>query len=209
MSDVKKKNSPKKKPQKNPMIKWFIVHVIVIAALIAGFFALTKIPQNEVVENDTIVYLVRHAEKITGEDAGRDPALTDEGQARANTLAGLLGEASISTIYSSDYIRTRDTAAPTSKMSGVEIEIYDPRDLPSLATLIQETTGHILVVGHSNTIPETVTALGGVGGTPIFEKSEYDRLYVVSILADGTVQTDLRRYGARYITSSEEPITTK
>ncbi|PHS75650.1 MAG: histidine phosphatase family protein [Robiginitomaculum sp.] len=190
--------------KENPMMKWFIIHVIVIAALVAGFFMLTKMPKGDTVDKGTIVYLVRHAEKITGENAGRDPALTNEGEARAETLAGMLREENITKIYSSDYIRTRETAAPTAKVSGVEIEIYDPRDLPTLASLIQEVKGHILVVGHSNTIPETVAALGGVGGSPIFEKSEYDRLYVVTILEDGTVQTDLQRYGVRYIATPSE-----
>jgi len=194
MSDVKK----------NPMMKWFIIHVIVITALVAGFFMLTKMPKGDTVDKGTIVYLVRHAEKITGENAGRDPVLTNEGEARAEILAGMLREENITKIFSSDYIRTRKTAAPTAKMSGVEIETYDPRDLPTLASLIQEVKGHILVVGHSNTIPETVAALGGVGGSPIFEKSEYDRLYVVTILEDGTVQTDLQRYGVRYIATPSE-----
>jgi len=183
----------------NPIVKWVILHVLAIAVLAAGFVLLTKMPKGDAAPKDTVVYLVRHAEKITGENAGRDPALTSEGKARADVLAGLLASEKIGKIYSSDYIRTRDTAAPTAKMSGLEIEIYNPRDLPALANLIKGTTGRILVVGHSNTIPETVNVLGGVGGTPIFEKSEYDRLYVVTILADGTVQTDLRRYGVRYV----------
>ena len=118
----------KKNPPNNPMIKWFIVHVIVIAALIGGFFALTKMPKGDVVDNSTIVYLARHAEKITGENAGRDPVLTTEGEARAKALADILSKENITKIYSSNYIRTRETAAPTSEMSGVEIEIYDPRD---------------------------------------------------------------------------------
>ena len=215
MSDTKKnspkenppKNNPPKNPPKNPMIKWFIVHVVVIAALVGGFFALTKMPKgdaDDVVDNSTIVYLARHAEKITGENAGRDPVLTTEGETRAKTLADILSTENITKIYSSNYIRTRETAAPTSEMSGVEIEIYDPRDLPALAALIKETKGHILVVGHSNTVPETVNALGGVGGAPIFEKAEYDRLYVVTILEGGTVQTDLRRYGVPYVAAPSE-----
>ncbi len=185
--------------KKNPMMKWFIVHVIVIAVLIAGLFALTKLPKGGVVDNLTVVYLVRHAEKITGEEAGRDPALTAEGEARAITLAGLLQEENITKIYSSNYIRTRDTAAPTAEMFGLSVDIYNPRHLQELAETIKATKGHYLVVGHSNTIPETVTALGGVGGAPIFEKSEFDRLYVVKILRDGIVTTELRRYGVPYV----------
>jgi len=201
MPETKKTNPPKQ----NPMVKWVLVHIIVIAALVAGLLVLTKLPKGGTEFKDTAIYLVRHAEKITGEDAGRDPALTSEGQARAKTLADLLRKKNITHIYSSDYIRTRDTAAPTAEMSGVHIEIYDPRDLATLADELKQIKGRILVVGHSNTIPETVDALGGVGGSPIFEKSEYDRLYVVTISEDGIVQTQLKQYGELYVANPSEP----
>ena len=185
--------------RKNPLVKWLVLHILVIAVLAAGLFALTKMPKGDTAPQDTVVYLVRHAEKVTGENAGRDPELTPEGKARAKQLADLLADEKITKIYSSDYIRTRDTAGPTAEMNGVKVEIYNPRNLQELADRIKATKAHYLVVGHSNTIPETVEALGGVGGSPIEEKSEYDRLYVVTILADGTVQTNLRRYGSRYV----------
>lgn len=190
----------RKAEKKNPMLKWLIVHVVVIGILAAGLLMLTKIPKgNDATPKNTIVYLVRHAEKITGDNAGRDPALSAEGQARAKILAQLLADKNISKIYASDYIRTRDTAAPIAEMTGIKISIYDPRNLQELAEKIQSAKGRYLVVGHSNTIPQTVTALGGIGGTPIDETSEYDRLYVVTISHDGAVQTDLRHYGAPYV----------
>ena len=55
----------------------------------------------------------------------------------------------------------------------------------------------ILVAGHSNTTPKLVELLGGNPGPPIDEKTEYDRLYVVVLGADGAVTTTLLRYGAR------------
>ena len=182
---------------KNPLLKWGLLHLIAIALIGAAMFYFLK-PGKGAPDNDTVIYLVRHAEKITGENAGRDPALTDAGQTRANVLAEILRDKHITYVHSSNYIRTRDTAAPLAKIADVEIEIYDPRDLPALAVLIKQQGGKHLVVGHSNTIPETVTALGGDGGSPIFEKSEYDRLYVVRILDDDAVYTDLKRYGTRY-----------
>lgn len=182
---------------KNPLLKWGLLHIIAIALIGATMFYFLK-PGKGAPDNDTVIYLVRHAEKITGENAGRDPALTDAGEARANVLAEMLRGKYITHVHSSNYIRTRDTAAPLAKIAGVKIELYDPRDLPALAALIKEQGGKHLVVGHSNTVPETVVALGGDGGTPIFEKSEYDRLYVVRLLDDNTVHTDLKRYGARY-----------
>lgn len=137
-------------------------------------------------------YLVRHAEKQTGDD----PALTAAGETRADALADLLIDAEIERIHSSDYRRTRDTAAPLAAHLDLPVELYDPRDLPGLAAQLKAEGGRHLVVGHSNTTPPLAEALGGDGGDPIVEATEYDRLYVVTVGPDGTVTSTLLRYGA-------------
>ena len=63
---------------------------------------------------------------------------------------------------------------------------------------MRKTGGRHLVVGHSNTTPSVVELLGGDPGSKI-EKTEYDRLYIVTIGADGAVSTLLIRYGAPYV----------
>jgi len=138
------------------------------------------------------VFLVRHAEKTK---AKSDPALTEDGQARAQVLANMLKDAGITHIHSSDYIRTRDTAAPLAKRLGLTVEIYDPRDLPAMAERLKLAGGRHLVVGHSNTTPQLTALLGGEAGSPIVEASEYDRLYVVNISADGAATSVLLRFG--------------
>lgn len=138
------------------------------------------------------VWLVRHAEKMTGDD----PALTSAGEARADALADLLIDAKIAHIHSSDYQRTRQTAAPLAERLGLTVELYDPRDLSGLAATLKAKGGRHLVVGHSNTTPQLTEALGGDGGTPIVEATEYDRLYLVERLSTGTMSTTLLRYGA-------------
>ena len=137
------------------------------------------------------VYLVRHAEKLLVED---DPGLTEWGHKRAETLADILSSVDVTHIHSSDFIRTRDTAAPLAERLGIELEIYDPRDLPALAEKLNATGCVHLVVGHSNTTPPLVDLLGGDGGEPINEASEYDRLYIVS-RKDGKIASQLIRYG--------------
>lgn len=137
------------------------------------------------------VFLVRHAEKI---DASPDPELSDAGKARALELAALLRDTGIDRILSSDYRRTRDTAAPIAVELGLEVELYEPDELGVLAEQIRASTGRALVVGHSNTTPQLVQLLGGEPGSEI-DESEYDRLYVVTIGPDGAVSTLLLRYG--------------
>ncbi|MBU2605582.1 MAG: histidine phosphatase family protein [Alphaproteobacteria bacterium] len=139
------------------------------------------------------IYLVRHAEK----QAGDDPSLTSNGALRAALLAKTLRDAGIVRIYSTDYARTRETAAPIAKTISVPVTLYDPSDLPAFADQLKAESGITLVVGHSNTTPALVELLGGEPGTDINEPAEYDRLYVVRMQDDG-IDTELRRYGAPY-----------
>jgi phosphohistidine phosphatase SixA len=140
------------------------------------------------------VFLVRHAEKQAGSE---DPALTEAGLQRARDLALLLQDAGIDVIYSTDFRRTRDTAAPLAQHLGMEPQIYDWDEMNAFAAELARGGVRALVVGHSDTTPELVGLLGGEPGAPIDEASEYDRLYVLNIGPDGTVTTTLLRYGAR------------
>lgn len=142
----------------------------------------------------TQIYLVRHAEKTKDKN---DPALTIAGQERAQLLAEKLADAGITRIHSSDYTRTRDTAQPLADRLGLTVELYDPRDLPAMAEKLKAATGTHLVVGHSNTTPPLTELLGGEGGEPIVEATEYDRLYRVDITKDGSASSELMRFGAR------------
>lgn len=139
-----------------------------------------------------VVYLVRHAEKASG---GKDPELTEAGRARALTLSRTLGDAGIDAIHSTDFKRTRQTAAPLAERLGIEVRTYDWDELQALAAAMRAAGGRHLVVGHSDTTPELVGLLGGEPGPAIDEPSEYDRLYMVTIAPDGSVTSTLLRYG--------------
>ena len=138
----------------------------------------------------TEIYLVRHAEK----EPGRDPNLNPDGKVRAQALADRLASVGLTAIYSTNTARTRQTAAPITLKTALPVIYYDPAELDAFAAQLLKLDGHILVVGHSNTTPDLVAALGGEAGAPIVEASEYDRLYVLTIEGD-SVSTDLQRYG--------------
>ncbi len=138
------------------------------------------------------VFAVRHAEKV---EFGKDPGLTEAGRKRAKALADHLQSIPIDYIHSSNYKRTNQTAAPAVKKFGLTVQQYDPKDMQGLVEKLRKTGGRHLVVGHSNTTPKLVQLLGGDPGDPIDEKNEYDRLYIITIAADGTVNTVLMRYG--------------
>lgn len=152
-----------------------------------------------------VVYLVRHAEKV---DDSRDPPLSSAGEVRAARLAEMLAEAGIERIHSTDLRRTRDTATPLADTLGITVELYDPFALSDLAARLRAEGGVHLVVGHSNTTPEMVTALGGDPVSPI-DELEYDRLYVVRVAPDGSVDSALRRFGARFGGEARTPAPTR
>ncbi len=183
----------------NPLWRWVVLHVVVIAALAGGLLALTRFKSDGTDNGVKQVYIVRHAEKLTGAEAGHDPALSAVGKKRADILAALLHDKNIRHIFTTTYIRTRQTAGPLAKANGIRMTFYDPRDLDKLAKLVKAAKGNSLIVGHSNTIRETVQALGGtLRDDPIDEAREYDRLYRVELEADGPVKTHLQRFGKRY-----------
>lgn len=139
----------------------------------------------------TIVYLVRHAEKASGQD----PGLNQEGKRRARALARLLSDVQLDAIYSTDYRRTRETAKPVQDGRSLRVEYYDPTELREFADRLREKhrSGSVLVVGHSNTTPQLIEFLGGNAGGPIDEATEYDRLYLV-VISGERVTTQLLRY---------------
>lgn len=140
------------------------------------------------------IYLVRHAEKTTQRP---DPGLTEAGKKRALELVNVLRNKGLTAIYSSDYIRTKETARPTAELFNLDVQLYNPRDLPGIAKTLTALSGSVLVVGHSNTTPQLVELLGGESVSEINEASEYDRLYKIVIQND-KISSELLRYGLKY-----------
>ena len=143
-----------------------------------------------------VVYLVRHAEK--SDDGTNDPPLAIAGQIRVQTLKALLADVDLTHIHTTDWKRTRDTARPFAERTALEMAIYDPRELETLAAEIRAAPGRHLVAGHSNTTPQLVAALGGDPLGPI-DELEYDRLYVLVIRPGGTTVTTVLRFGEPYV----------
>ena len=134
-----------------------------------------------------VIYLVRHGEKAS---AGKDPELTAHGQARAQNIATMLHKTGIATIFSTPTMRTRQTAQPLAQRSGLEVQAYDPAAPKALVQKVKSLSGAVLVVGHSNTLPELVRLFGGVPGPDIAD-NEYDRLYQLTVGPDGAIRTVL------------------
>lgn len=154
-------------------------------------------------QSTTTLIIVRHAEKaLTPTD---DPALTEEGRARAAELARQLVDADvvagINAIYSTPYKRSLQTARPVADTLNLSINTYDPADTENtLTNIVNEHKGEIvLVVGHSNTLPALIANLGASKNVPAIADEEYDNIYLISIPWFGKTKTIRLRYGAPYV----------
>ena len=155
--------------------------------LLALSFTLTALAPAAALAEPSMIYLVRHGEKATD---SKDPALTEQGKARAQNIATILQKAGIASIYSSPTNRTRQTAQPLAARSGLEVQTYDPSAPKALVEKVKSLNGAVLVVGHSNTLPELVRLFGGAPGADIAD-NEYDRLYQLIVGPNGAITTVL------------------
>lgn len=130
------------------------------------------------------IFLVRHAERADAGMAaasmtGADPDLSPAGKARAESLAVMLEDAGIRTIFATEYKRTQQTAAPLGRRLGVEPMVVTSKDTAGLVQTLKATTGNVLVVGHSNSVPEILRLLG-IHERVTIEETAFDDLFIVS-----------------------------
>jgi broad specificity phosphatase PhoE len=134
----------------------------------------------------TTVIVVRHAEKDLSVSV-TDPPLSPAGEARAALLARMFGDAKVlghvGAIYVSPALRNRLTAAPLAARLGISETVApadDPRGLARRA-LHEHAGGRVLIVGHSDTVPQIVGALSGNPNIPEIGDQEYGTMYIVTV----------------------------
>jgi phosphohistidine phosphatase SixA len=125
--------------------------------------------------SQSTVFIVRHAEKA---DNSKDVELSEAGHARAEALANMLTDSKISVIYTTEFKRTEQTAAPLAKAFGLTVTTLPAENRAALVAKLRTSTANSLVVGHSNTIPDIIKALGISEPVNILD-SDYDNLFVV------------------------------
>ena len=165
---------------------------------------LLVIPQDDF--KPITVYLVRHAERA--DEPRQDPPLTEKGTARAQELARILGKANIKAIITSQFSRTKLTAEPLAKQANVTVTSIslslspsNPRMISEQSTaevtnkILEQAGESVLVVGHSNSIPDVIKMLGG-DVTPVIDEKKFDDLFVVTVYAKGKAKVAHMKYGS-------------
>jgi phosphohistidine phosphatase SixA len=124
------------------------------------------------------IFLIRHAEKGKSYDAPNNPPLTECGKLRAESLPTFFQDIEFKNIYSTNSIRTNDTANPTAKSQNLAIEVYDRYRVDELLKILLERKQDALVVGHRSTTPLVVSLLTDQRLDTIGDDI-YDRVYQV------------------------------
>ena len=120
-------------------------------------------------------YLVRHAERL---DDSKDSPLSDAGMKRAEALREVLLDEGVDAVYATKYQRTQQTGKPLADALGKELIVYGTDDtFGFVESLKKEKKKEIVVVGHSNTVPEMV--LYFTGDTVHIGHYDYDNLFIV------------------------------
>ena len=155
----------------------------------------TSSPRSSDEKSATTFVIVRHAEKAT--DDPRDPSLSEAGHARAQALARLLSDTQLSAAYATPYRRTQQTAVPTADAHGISVSTYEAATpAAQFATQLRATHANgetVLVVGHSNTVPDIAAALSGQQ-TDAMPEVEFNRLYRIRVSADGKASLKTEHY---------------
>jgi len=134
------------------------------------------------------VFVVRHAERA---DTSADSVLSAAGHTRAMRLAVILKDAGITQIFTTNLRRTVQTAEPVAVALKLTPTELPGDDLDALLTKLHSAArrDRVLVVGHSNTVPEIVRRLGV--STPVTIGEEYDNLLIV-IPQEGSASSLIR-----------------
>ena len=182
-------DTPRRRQSTRPWLSLLMLSVLVCANAVA---VAAQQPA-------TTVILVRHGEKA--DVPANDPPLSEVGAARAKALLAAARDAGITAVITTQFARTRETARPTAEALGITPEVARAggsvaQHAQEVARMVQAHAGGVvLVVGHSNTLPAIIAALGAPQPPPICD-SEYDDLYVVTLTPNAKAHVIRARHGA-------------
>ena len=180
---------PESKSGFRTVLVFSMLFAVLGAVVVLAYFATFRRPV-------TTVILIRHAEKNKEPD-NPDPDLSPAGQARAQELVRMFGDAGINAIYATQYKRTQQTVKPLADRLGVPINQVNSKSTADLVAQIhaQHAGQVIFISGHNNTVPEIIAALGGPT-YPTIPETEYDNLYIVTVYRTGKAKVVKLKYGA-------------
>lgn len=146
-------------------------------------FTINSFSQKEPHSEITTYYFIRHAEKDRSDTSEKDPHLTGEGHKRAQDWNIILQHIQFDAVYATNYNRTKETGLPIAATNNLDIISYNA-DSYFDTTFQSATKGKtVLIVGHSNTIPEFVNAVIGKEKYEHIDDANNGNLYIITLTA--------------------------
>lgn len=137
----------------------------------------------------TQIYILRHTEKE--DEISEDPLLSETGIKRAKYWKQVLAHTELDHIYTTDLRRNVQTAKTVAENYDIKPEIYHPLSF-DIVELTNEIKGQkVLIIGHSNTIPDMVNRIIGESTYPPMSHTDYDKLFLITINTNGDTSSSL------------------
>ena len=183
-------DTPEPKSGFRTVIVFSMLFAILGVVVVFAYFATFRRPV-------TTVILIRHAEKIIDPN-NPDVDLSPAGQARAQEIVRMFGEAGVNAIYATQFKRTQETVKPLADKLGLPVTVVNSKGTAELLAQIraQHSGQTIFIAGHNNTVPEIIAALGGPQ-YPTIPESEYDNLFIVTVYRTGKAKVVKLKYGSQ------------
>lgn len=164
----------------------YIFHIIIVQLLLfsASCKDDPKIAEDFKAEAVTSTfYFIRHAEKDRSDPEDVDPELNQKGLGRAMHWAEILRDVPFDGVYTTDFKRTRMTAAPTSIKNDITVQYYELETINIEQFKADNLGKNVLVVGHSNSTPDLVNQMIGEDVYLEMEDSDNGNLFIVQAVS--------------------------
>ncbi|MCU0239243.1 MAG: histidine phosphatase family protein [Pyrinomonadaceae bacterium] len=151
------------------------------------FFTFLVLANTQIFAQKTTFILLRHAEKDSSVTADkRNPALSEAGKKRAESLHKIIEKYKPQEIFSTTYVRTRATVTPLAfslfPPFRLQIQFYDATEQEKFAEeLLQTKSKCVVVVGHSNTVPALANLLIKDNKYKDLADTEYNKIFILEI----------------------------
>src|SRR5947199_10426924 len=116
--------TPEPRSKLKTALVFAMLFAILGAVVVFGYFTTFRRPV-------TTIILIRHAEKIIDPN-NPDVDLSPAGQARAQELARMFGDAGINAIYATQYKRTQETVKPLADKLGLPVNVVNSKNTTDL-----------------------------------------------------------------------------
>lgn len=145
--------------------------------------------QQESLSDVTQIYIIRHTEKTS--DTAENPDLSAAGIERAQYWKKVLQHIQFDQVFTTEFKRNIQTAELISNDSSVKPELYHPMSFDILRFINLIKGQKVLIIGHSNTIPDMVNRLIDETKYPPMSHKNYNVLYLVTINKNGDTSSSM------------------